>query len=112
MFNYIGNFVSKLIGPYFQDATQEEKKVDFTDLLPQEMILGIFSDLNAEDLAKCQRLNKTCQVLAADKALWDALFPKIAFGKKQWAKYFGDIGEEPPLPKDIDKILKSPCPLF
>jgi len=39
-------------------------------------------------------------------------YPKIAFGKKKWETYFGDIGEEPPLPKDIDKILKSPCPFW
>jgi hypothetical protein len=38
--------------------------------------------------------------------------PAIAFGKELWAKYLGDVGEEPPLPPDIDKILKSPCPFF
>ncbi|MBS0649277.1 MAG: hypothetical protein JSS10_08660 [Verrucomicrobia bacterium] len=38
--------------------------------------------------------------------------PAIAFGKELWAQYIGDVGEEPPLPPDIDKILKSPCPFF
>jgi len=38
--------------------------------------------------------------------------PEIAFGKAKWQKYFGDIGTEPPLPKDIDQILKSPCPFW
>ena len=38
--------------------------------------------------------------------------PKIAFGKAEWAKYFGDVGAEPPLPKEIDKILKSECPYW
>lgn len=33
--------------------------------------------------------------------------PDMAFGKAQWAKYFGDVGEEPPLPKDI---MKGYCP--
>ncbi len=33
----------------------------------------------------------------------------IAFGKEEWAKYFGDIGVEPPLPKNIDQILNSSC---
>jgi hypothetical protein len=38
--------------------------------------------------------------------------PAIAFGKEMWAKYLGDVDEEPPLPPDIDKILQSPCPFF
>jgi hypothetical protein len=32
------------------------------------------------------------------------------FGKTQWATYFGDVGEEPALPENIDEILNSPCP--
>ena len=38
--------------------------------------------------------------------------PAIAFGKEKWAKYFGDVGLEPPLPADIDEILKSECPFW
>ncbi len=32
------------------------------------------------------------------------------FGKAQWETYFGDVGDEPPLPDNIDEILNSPCP--
>ena len=35
--------------------------------------------------------------------------PDIAFGKAEWEKYFGDIGEEPPLPANIEGILNEPC---
>ncbi|MCB1073118.1 MAG: hypothetical protein KDK96_08485 [Chlamydiia bacterium] len=35
--------------------------------------------------------------------------PEMAFGKAKWEKYFGDVGVEPPLPKNIDRILNSPC---
>lgn len=35
--------------------------------------------------------------------------PEIAFGKAKWEKYFGDVGEEPPLPLNIEEILNSPC---
>ena len=35
--------------------------------------------------------------------------PSIAFGKADWEKYFGDIGMEPPLPANIEKILNEPC---
>ena len=36
----------------------------------------------------------------------------FAFGKAKWSKYFGDIGEEPPLLPNIDEILNSPCPIW
>jgi hypothetical protein len=32
------------------------------------------------------------------------------FGQAQWKTYFGDIGDEPSLPDDIDEILHSTCP--
>ena len=38
--------------------------------------------------------------------------PPIAFGKAKWATYFGDIGQEPPLPNNIQQILSSPCPFW
>lgn len=36
----------------------------------------------------------------------------IGFGKKIWNDYFGDIGDVPPIPKRICKILTSECPFF
>ena len=36
----------------------------------------------------------------------------IAFGRDAWIKYFGDIGVEPPLPANIEKILNEPCPFW
>jgi len=35
--------------------------------------------------------------------------PGMAFGKAKWAKYFGDVGVEPPLPRDIEGILNAQC---
>jgi hypothetical protein len=46
------------------------------------------------------------------KAPIKPIVPAIAFGRELWAQYLGDVGEEPPLPSDIEKILKSPCPFF
>ena len=37
---------------------------------------------------------------------------QFVFNKAKWEKYFGDVGVEPPLPKDIVEILKSPCPYW
>jgi hypothetical protein len=108
MVNLIRGFIN---GQYFQqtreETKQEETKIDFVNMLPTEMISAIFSNLNVKELARCQRVNKKCR-----EVLWNSITPKIAFGKEQWEKYFGDVGKEPPLPKDIHKILKSPCPFF
>ena len=45
-------------------------------------------------------------------ALSTIQLPSIAFGKAKWAQYFGEIGQEPPLPPDIHQILSSPCPFW
>lgn len=34
------------------------------------------------------------------------------FGKADWEKFFGPIGEAPPLPPNIDDILQAPCPIW
>ncbi|WP_068467790.1 F-box-like domain-containing protein [Candidatus Protochlamydia phocaeensis] len=113
MFNSIGKFIIDLRSQYFQQReVRKEVKADFVKVFPKEMTQEIFSYLNADELARCQRVNREWKVKASDEALWNALPPKIAFGKKQWAKYFGDVGIEPPFPKDIHKILKSPCPFW
>ena len=41
--------------------------------------------------------------------LTEIVFRNKAFGKKEWEKYFGDIGIEPSLPANIEKILNRPC---
>ena len=41
--------------------------------------------------------------------LTKTIFRNKVFGKKDWEKYFGDIGEEPPLPYSIEDILNEPC---
>ena len=37
---------------------------------------------------------------------------QLAFGKADWERFFGDVGVEPALPKDIVEVLKSPCPYW
>ncbi len=51
-------------------------------------------------------------VIATPEIRKKAPFPAIAFGKAEWAKYFGDVGVEPPLPADINAILSAPCPFW
>ena len=40
------------------------------------------------------------------------LAPNMVFGAKEWAQYFGEVGENPCLPADIDEILHSACPFW
>jgi hypothetical protein len=59
--------------------------------------------------------NLTPAKVAAPPALLSSSvqkLPDIAFGKDLWAKFFGDVGVEPPLPADIDKILEAQCPFW
>jgi hypothetical protein len=36
--------------------------------------------------------------------------PKMAFGEEKWNEYFGDVGQVPSLPNNIEDILNSQCP--
>jgi hypothetical protein len=46
------------------------------------------------------------------RALTQARILAEAFGAKEWAQYFGEVGEEPCLPPDIAEILDSACPFW
>jgi F-box associated protein len=92
-----------------QYCNQELKELDPINKLPKELIWENFSKLQPSDLVTCCLVSKKWQVLAEDKILQN---PAIAFGQKQWAECFGIYVEEPSLPRNIDEILKSPCPFW
>jgi hypothetical protein len=62
------------------------------------------------------RLNKEAfdlkQVDHFSSSSSSSTIPSVAFGKAEWATYFGDVGVEPLLPPDIGDILASPCPIY
>lgn len=80
--------------------------------IPRDIQLLIFSYLKPEGLGRCSRVSKLWHAIANTESLWRALYPPIAFGKREWEQYLGDVGEEPFLPRVVYKILKSPCPFF
>lgn len=84
-------------------------RLDLLQRLPHDVSLIIFSYLNLEELGRCCQVSKKWQALVQTDSRWKALYP-ANFGKEKGATYFGDVGEEPPLPSDIDQILDAPCP--
>lgn len=86
---------------------QISERVDPIKQLPVEISLNILSKLQSADRAKVSLASKSWLQLALDKSLQN---PEMAFGAKQWYEYFGVKVKEPPLPNNIDEILKSQCP--
>lgn len=86
------------------------------DSLIADSAIKIFSYLNGAGLAACCLVSKEWIGFVKedqDNSLWKAIISReIGFGKEKWTKYFGDVGIEPPLPKNICEILRSSCPVF
>jgi hypothetical protein len=52
---------------------------------------------------------------ASTKSAQNAVIPPVpvlAFGQEEWTRYFGDVGEVPPLPENIAQILDISCSLW
>ena len=121
-----------------EETLKIRQKVEQVRNLNQEDVMRISHDLQKVE-ERCgitrpeestERRASLSSILAIDKRLRDlesrlasskldgtllsshqAAFPsKIFFGKKHWETYFGDVGDEPPLPGGIEAILQSPCP--
>ncbi|MGH7238749.1 MAG: F-box-like domain-containing protein, partial [Candidatus Saccharimonadales bacterium] len=97
--------------------TETEVKLDISSL-PDELLNVIFTYLPGPDLGRCQLVCRDWKERLASNdlpitTLWKRVFfGEVAFGKQQWAKYFGDVGDEPPLPDNIHAILSSKCPIW
>jgi hypothetical protein len=75
---------------------------------------GVFqSDLVRNIQLGIDTLTRHASPLAAPAlAILPPRVPAFAFGAEKWRKYFGEVGEEPPLPHDIEAILDAPCQYF
>jgi hypothetical protein len=79
-------------------------------LIPNEIMLKIFSFFGFSGFQQTLQLNKQWLKLTKESALWKVFC--VAFDKKRWGIYFGDVGIEPPIPSDITQIFESPCPIW
>jgi hypothetical protein len=55
---------------------------------------------------------KRCRVEARGDGLCQTLAASSVFGEKDWQQYFGYVGSAPPLPANMNTILRSPCPFW
>ncbi len=105
-------------------AVQNSTARDPAAVLPPEMVLEIFSNLDLGDLAACQQVCREWRPLAADPKLpgLNAIaqvrelkkeFPHFPiFGPEEWVKYYGRIDKNDikPLSPEMIKIIKGVLP--
>jgi hypothetical protein len=65
----------------------------------QSSLRALIADLSIRQAVEQQQL----QVLLA---------PEETFGAFAWQHYYGEVGEEPALPDDIEATLNAPCPFW
>lgn len=85
---------------------------DPLQILPLEINEQIFSLLDPVSLGRCLRVSSLWKIVANEEKLWANCMPECAFGKKQWEMTIGDIGQSPPLAKNIHALLKKSCPFW
>lgn len=112
MFPSLNEYTKGLLSCFVPFKSLSRDKKGFINRLPDELLNKIFSYLQAKELSHCLSVTIKWKTLASDNNLWKALYPTLIFGKEQWVEYFGDPGQERPLPKNIYEIIESPCPFF
>lgn len=77
--------------------------------IPVEICEEIFSYLTGPELTKCAQVAKDWQKVASQERLWNGIMQQYAIGPTKW-KNIADLGKADPIPKEMLKILKQPCP--
>lgn len=90
----------------------EPQKQAPIDSIPIEVLPSIFQYLERADIPNIALTCKNFQAGVETSQIQRCLAEQFAFGPKDWNRYFGDVGEVPPLPHDIVDILKAPCPYW
>lgn len=112
--------IDKSITSYFRSESvsgavslnKKQKRVTAPSELCDDIFYEILSFLPGKDLVKCSLVNRDWYKITSlnDNRLWDdVVHREKAFGKKQWTKYFGEIDDEPPLPRGIFRLLQKSC---
>ena len=70
------------------------------------------SFLGLQDIASSSMVSKSWNKdinLEEDPRMWKTQLKAMAFGPEKWETHFGDVGEVPPLPKNILEEMMKPC---
>jgi len=89
---------------------EDVEKLSPIQELPEEILLIIFGYLSLRDQDTARCVCRKWKVVGNDKTLKE--IRAFAFGATKWKRYFGDVGIEPPLPDNIFRILRGPCPFW
>jgi hypothetical protein len=82
-----------------------------TQLKAQMTIIDLERQL-AVSKAELEPLKKAEETRREEEARLKAIAEEYGFGPENWARYFGDVGQVPPLPSKIEEILAGPCPYW
>jgi hypothetical protein len=81
-------------------------------ILPEELMLEVFSYLPDSALGRCRQVCKKWLGLASDERFLASLEPPEAFGQKALNTLIGKVTNIRRLPTNIRQILDSPCPIW
>jgi len=82
--------VNQSVGNSYSCEDFNETKQDPIEILPDELVLKVFSHLNLATLGTICCVSKQWKQLANDPILWKiVIYREIAFGNDKWAQCFG-----------------------
>ena len=78
--------------------------------IPIDALSRSFSYLSIADVPEVACSCREFSVAIETSEVQSSLIEQLAFDPKDWQRFFGDVGEVPPIPEDMAEILKSQCP--
>lgn len=82
--------LNQSVGNSYSCENFNETKQDPIEILPDELVLKVFSHLNLASLGTICCVSKAWKRLANDPILWKIfIYREIAFGNDKWAQFFG-----------------------
>lgn len=87
-----------------------QERHDPLNVLPIELAYKILSNLDPTSLGRSCLVDKRWNAIANDDYLWRSMRQDNYIGAKQWSELLGaDVGMEPPIPREIYKLMKDSC---
>ena len=91
----------------FDPEREKNLLKEIYDVSQGDLILNILKFAGKKEMWIGSQLSKRT---IFEQKIYNILISPLAFGKADWAKYFGDVGAVPDIPKGMVEILKSQCP--